>query len=317
MPARTQDAREARYNPIAWLRRTIEKWGLENWAKRYYGTYDGTVIDDQDPEGRYRVRATCPAIGLVDDADVPDNFWISPTFPGCGVDIETGIQSGMIWTPDVGTNIRIQFKFGDTAHPIYIGGWSTTKNVSDTFSDPAQKGFRTRTGHFLRFSDVDGDLHIMIGKGDGEGGPSPAFVTIDKDGSLHATNEQGSMIYMNAKKPETSIITSDGEKTRSLLMLGDDKITLATASGGAIGIDGKDIVLTGDNVIADCNKGCALNAGSVSLGKGATEPAVKGMMLMQNLVVHAHPSPGFGIPVPQITPPPVLYKELSSVLKVA
>ena len=62
-----------------------------------------------------------------------------------------------------------------------------------------------------------------------------------------------------------------------MLMLGDDKITLATKSGGAIGISGKDVTVTGDNMIADCSKNFVANAGTVYLAKGASEPAVRGI----------------------------------------
>lgn len=328
MPAQTKDALYYRLNPVAWLKRYIDKWGLEVWVKRFYGIYPGVVIDTADPMNLGRVRAIIPAIGTVKADDVPLTQWCWPCNPSLGNNNDAysedattaGQMSGVFSVPDKGTNIWVAFQFGDARHPVYVGGFMTTKNTSDTFQNPLQRGWRTRTGHFLRFDDNPDNLSVMIAKGDGKGAPTAAFIAIDKDDNVQVSNGIGSMIYMNAKDKETTIMNSDGADppaAASLLFLGQDEITLATKSGGAFGIKGKDFTATGDNFVVDCNKEFAANTGSVSLGKGASEPAVKGMMLMQNLVVHAHPNPGFGIPVPQTTPPPVMYKELSAVVKVA
>jgi len=328
VPGRSQDAAAYRLNPLAWLRRQIEKWGIENWAKRYYGIYPAQVIDTADPLNLGRVRAIIPAVGIVLPEEVPIDQWIWPCLPGLGNNLgevskepdTEGQMSGMFFTPDKGTNIWVAFQWGDVRYPVYMGGFMTTANASTTFNTPLQKGIRTRSGHFLRFDDTPDNLGILITKGDGKGEPTSAFISIDKDDSVQVSNGIGSMIYMNAKDKETTIMNSDGAEqpaAASLLFLGQDEITLATKSGGAFGIKGKNFTATGDNFVVDCNKEFAANTGSVSLGKGASEPAVKGMMLMQNLVVHAHPNPGFGIPVPQSTPPIVMYKELSSIVKVA
>ncbi|MEJ2293295.1 MAG: hypothetical protein P8Y23_00825, partial [Candidatus Lokiarchaeota archaeon] len=83
--------------------------------------------------------------------------------------------------------------------------------------------------------------------------------------------------------------------------------------GGAIGIDGKDIVLTGDNVVADANKQFSANAGTVMLGKGASEPAIRGNKFAIGWgIMHQHTSAAPGSPTtPGATPPVMLYRELS------
>ena len=141
---------------------------------------------------------------------------------------------------------------------------------------------------------------------------------MDKKGSFTATNANGSLLYMNAEKPETSLMTAneDGDVV-SFLMLGDDKITLGTKSGGSIGISKKNITLLGDNVIANCGKQFVADAGTVKLGTNATEPAVRGMKFMQWSLIHQHviTAPVPGAPTgPGPTPPPMLYNELSEVV---
>jgi len=328
MPGRSQDALAYATNPLAWLRRQLGKWGIEAFAKRFYGIYPGQVIDNKDPSNLGRIRAIIPAIGISLKEEVPAGQWCMPCSPALGnnneeVSEETetpGEMSGMFFPPDVGTNVWVCFQWGDTRFPVYMGGFATTRNTSDTFTDPLQKGIRTRSGHFLRFDDRPDELSIMIAKGDGKGQPTQAFLSIDKDDNVQLSNGIGAQLFMNAKDKEISLMNTDGADpatVESLLFLGKDEITLSTKSGGSFGIKKGVFTANGSDFIMNCSGAFSANTGSVSLGKGAAEPAVKGMMLMTNLVVHAHPNPGFGVPVPQSTPPVVLYKELSSVVRVA
>jgi len=318
MPAgKTRDSLQLITNPIGWLRDVLSDVtrGLEWFAGRYYGLYDGVVIDNADPEGRGRVRAMCPAINLVKEEDVSNDYWMMPSMPGLGTDPDTGQSTGMFHPPDVGTNVWVMFRYGDPEFPVYIGGFMTTKNVSDTFAneDALYKGIRTKTGHYIKMSDDPDDLHLTIGRGDGEGSESPMFLSLTKEGHTILTNILGSTLYMNGEKPESSLMTAneDGDVT-SFLMLGDDKITLATKSGGAYGINGKDHTLTGDNVVADCSKEFVANSGSVKLGKGANEPAVRGLKFMQWSLIHQHTmAMPIGVTTTGPTPPPMMYNELS------
>lgn len=320
---KTSDALQMISNPIGWLKNALSDVtrGLEWFCNRYYGLYDGIVIDNADPQNRGRVRALCPVINLTKEEDVSNDFWMMPSMPGLGTDPNTGQSTGIFHPPDVGTNIWIMFSYGNPQFPVYIGGWITTKNESDTFSseDAYKKGIRTKSGHYIRMNDDPDDLHLIIGRGDGNGTETPMFLSFSKEGNTTLTNVNGSTLFMNAERGETSLmnVNEDGEIT-SMLMLGDDKITLSTKSGGAIGIEGKDHTFTGDNVIADCNKEFVANAGTVKLGKGANEPAVRGNKLMQWGLIHQHtmPSP-IGTTVVGPTPPMVLCKELSEKVFIA
>ena len=302
-------------DPLSWLKDALMYWGLENFCRRYYGTYYGIVIDNKDPEGRCRVRAICPAIKMTEEDDVPDEYWIMPDLPGMGTD-GSGQMTGMFWPPDEGTNICIKFRFGDLRYPVYDGGFITTGNVSDTFesSNAYKRGFRTKTGHFVKFDDDPSNLSVLITKGDGSGGPSPMFISMDKDGNMQISNEIGSQIYMDAVNKETTIYNSDGASSpsaTSLLKLGDDSIMLSTKSGGAIQIDGKDVSITGDNVLANCNRQFYANAGSVKLGANAAEPAVRGFKLMQWALLHMHPTAAPFSPTAGSVLPLIMMNELS------
>jgi hypothetical protein len=308
-------------DPIGWLKNLIMTWGLERFAKRYYGIYPAQCIDNADPQGRGRIRAIIPAIGIRTEDQVDDDYWADACMTGLGTDPETGQSTGVFHPPDPYTNVWVQFQFGDPRFPVYIGGYMTTANVSDTFNSEQAllKGIRTKSGNFIRMSDDTEDLHLMICKGDGKGGPSPSFLSMSKEGHTTLTNDIGQVIYMNAEDNELSLLNGkkDGDtvETLSFFLLKDDEISFGTKSGGAYGIKGKNHTATGDNFVVDVSQQFAANAGTVMLGKGASEPAVRGMRLVIWTLLHQHlqgpPVPGTPTPINPAIPPPMLYNELS------
>ncbi len=304
-------------NPIGWLRDHLLVYGLEVFCGRFYGSYSGVVIDNKDPDGICRVRAIVPAINMTEEDDVPDNYWISPDLPGLGTVSDTGEMTGMFWPPDEKTNIRVSFRHGDTRYPIYSGGFLTMKNAAETFlsTDAFKRGFRTKVGHFLRFDDDPDNLSITLVRGDGEGAASPVFFSLDKDGSVQASNIKGSQIFLDAVNDETTVMNANGSDVTSLLKLGDDTVLLQTKSGGMFSIDGKEVAITGDNVVADCNKQFYANAGSVKIGANAAEPMIRGNKLMQWVLTHTHTHP-MGPTLGSILPV-ILMNELSEKVSVA
>lgn len=314
MPAQNRDDAFLAKNPIAWLRRAVRNWGLEAFCKRFYGTYAGVVVDNADPDGLYRVRAMCPAVGITDPAAVPAGYWAWPCLPGLGND-QAGLSGGEVWVPDVGSNVWLQFEHGDPASPIYMGGWVNTRKALPELDHASalRKGVRTRSGHFLRFSDDPADLHITIAKGDGAGSQAASFLTFDKDGNVAIANDKGSLIYMNAQDDAVSIIVANAQQeTEALLMLGRDEVTVATKGGATLGMKGKVITLNGDAIILN-GKEISLSTMLLYLGKDATEPAVRGNAAMINQVAHMHVAAAPGAPTsPPSGKPWVPGQELST-----
>jgi hypothetical protein len=306
-------------DPIGYLKDALREWGLEVFCKRYYGTYDGLVIDNKDPDEKCRIRCLVPAIKLVEEKDVPADYWVPPDSPGAGTVSDTGQTTGMFWPPDIGTNVRIKFKFGDPKFPVYGGGFFTSKTVSDTFNseDAYKRGFRTKTGHFIRFDDDPDNLNLIIAKGDGDGEPTSMFISMDHKGNMQMSNEKGSQVFLNAEKNESSVFNSDGSNVLSMLVLGDDSVLLSTKSGGMLSITGKKVTIGGDDVIADANKQFYANAGSVKLGANALEPAVKGNKLMQWGLTHPHPTGAPFSPTLGSVQPLILGNELSTTVTIS
>ena len=81
-------------------------------ARKFYGKYRGTVIQNIDPEQRGRIQAMVPDIsGLV------PSTWAMPCVPLAGK------QNGAYFVPQIGSGVWIEFEQGDPDHPIWVGGY--------------------------------------------------------------------------------------------------------------------------------------------------------------------------------------------------
>jgi hypothetical protein len=73
---------------------------------RWFRTYDGEVIDDQDPKSMGRVKVSIPELNWLLPNECP---WFSPEY-----------WFGQI-TPAVGTYVEVYFKGGMLQYPMYRG----------------------------------------------------------------------------------------------------------------------------------------------------------------------------------------------------
>ena len=81
-------------------------------AKRFFGKYRGTVINNLDPMQMGRIQAMVP-----DVSNVIPSSWAMPCFP------VTGKQMGAWMIPQIGTGVWIEFEQGDPDYPIWSGCW--------------------------------------------------------------------------------------------------------------------------------------------------------------------------------------------------
>jgi uncharacterized protein involved in type VI secretion and phage assembly len=88
-------------------------------AKKYYGKYRGTVLDNVDEMFRGRILAEVPAV-----AALFPTSWCEPCMP------IAGIQSGAYFVPAVGAGVWIEFEQGDPQRPIWTGCyWGSAAEV--------------------------------------------------------------------------------------------------------------------------------------------------------------------------------------------
>jgi len=314
--ARNTDSLQMWANPIGWLRTALRQWGIEAFAQRYYGTYRAKVVDNEDPELRFRCRLQIPVLGMDKPGKVPKEYWALPKMTGLSVGDSNQIH-GCFFPPDPGDEVWVEFENGDQDFPVYSGGFvRMSADGSETQEAAAlYKGIRTKSGHFIRFSDDADDLHILIAKGDGSGVPAGALIALSDSGIL-VQNDDGAHVWLNTEDEVVTMMAPDG----SFATVGKDKLTVMNSSGATFGANAKNVQITapGDMVLASGGK-ISLDAGKVLVGNGAgTEPGIRGMALMTNLITHVHITPGFGAPSsPQTTPPPMIFNELSEKVSIA
>jgi len=89
-------------------------WGSEQdpdppVAKRHWGKYRGTVVDNQDVPPKGRLLVSVPGIVITN--------WAMPCVP------IAGLLSGMFVRPEIDSNVWVEFERGDVDKPIWVGSW--------------------------------------------------------------------------------------------------------------------------------------------------------------------------------------------------
>jgi hypothetical protein len=125
---------------------------LERVDCRYYGKYQGFVVDTADPQHRGRLRALVPEVL----GDVVSG-WAEPCFPYGG-----GANFGQFSMPPVTkdgdaftTGVWIEFRGGDPQHPIWVGTFFGAPN--DKSEVP---GFDLDGGRSADEAPPDVDVHV-------------------------------------------------------------------------------------------------------------------------------------------------------------
>jgi uncharacterized protein involved in type VI secretion and phage assembly len=197
---------------------------------RFFGKYRALVVDNDDPEQMGRLKVSVPS--LLGDQVVTG--WAVPCVPYGG-----GTDRGMLFIPEAGDGVWVEFEEGDLEFPIWVGTfWSkpggdaeTPKpndpdgaEAGDVQSPPTRKIIKTLKGHTLQFEDADGDEMVILTEA-----TNGRVIRMDKDG-VKIDDGAGSSIEMTA-----------------------DAFTIVSAVPFTIDASGQPIVLVGDTI--DMNKG--------------------------------------------------------------
>ena len=90
-----------------------------NEAKKYYGKYRGTVLQNVDPMQMGRILVIVPDVS----AALPSS-WAMPCVPIAGK------QMGSYFVPQIGSGVWVEFEQGDPDYPIWTGCfWGSAAEV--------------------------------------------------------------------------------------------------------------------------------------------------------------------------------------------
>lgn len=284
----------------------LVKYGLEYFGL-YYSEYDGTCIDNEDPEEQGRIKVRVPNVAGND----PIGDWAWPNMPIAGMD------KGSFWVPDVDDPVIVTFRNGDPSFPRYTGGWWPSVKGGDNFTPegaytdgkPTRKIFRTSSGHELTFDDNPEDQTIKLIWADktDEADPKFSFFSFTKEGNIQMATHVGSFMEMRTTEGDelNMIVDMNGNS----IIQDVDGVKILDASGNVLELtDGKyQIIAPGEMIIT--SPSVNIKAGGVLVGDVAEDKALKGTSFMAWwnatflvwLNTHIHPT-GVGPSGPAATP---------------
>jgi uncharacterized protein involved in type VI secretion and phage assembly len=131
---------------MSWLiefRKTLADFGLEGFNK-YYGSYRGFIVSNDDPLHYGRVTLKVPQVWGSESYD----YWAWPKGQFCGDGM------GLYAIPDEGNMVWVSFENGNPKFPIWeYGHFSAKNNRIAKAKTPKQKIFQTKNGMALLFDE--------------------------------------------------------------------------------------------------------------------------------------------------------------------
>lgn len=153
--------------------------------ERYYGKYQGAVVNNIDPLQIGRLQVQVPAVSGMNPAN-----WAKACVP------ITGQQMGTFFLPAIGSSVWVEFEGGDPLLPIWTGGfWGSSSEVPSLAlaGNPVSPSIVLQTGmqNTFTISDVPGPTGGILLKS-----ASGAFISINEVG-ITISNGQGATITLN------------------------------------------------------------------------------------------------------------------------
>jgi uncharacterized protein involved in type VI secretion and phage assembly len=143
-------------------------------AKKFYGKYRGTVLDNIDPLETGRLLVQVPDVS----GELPST-WALPCLPFAGP------GSGFYAVPPIGSIVWVEFEQGDPDYPVWTGCfWGSSAEVPALalagVPGVQQVVIQTLTGNMLMVSDTPGPSGgILLAVGDAVISVSDAGIVID------------------------------------------------------------------------------------------------------------------------------------------
>jgi uncharacterized protein involved in type VI secretion and phage assembly len=121
----------------------------ERQRTTFYGKYRGIVRDIDDSDGLGRIRAEVPAV-LGDTV----SQWAMPCLPFAGP------KHGMLYLPEVGDGVWIEFEAGSLNSPIWSGCWWGDDQRPEP-SGPQQRLIATSAGHQVLIDEEADEISLV------------------------------------------------------------------------------------------------------------------------------------------------------------
>ncbi len=206
---------------------------MQRQSNRIFGAVIGIVVDNKDPEGRYRVKVKFPWIResspiYTDQPDESDfrSSWARITTPMAGS--MDGEARGFFFLPEVDDEVLVMFELGDIRRPVVVGNlWN---GVDKAYHENQAQGgsnnyrsIRSRSGHMIVFHDDDlaGQERIII-----------ETKVPNSDVEVDPMERQGHTIVLDHSSGAEKIQIYDSKKENYVLIDStNDKISVVSDNG--------------------------------------------------------------------------------------
>lgn len=208
---------------------------VEKIERRFYGKYRGLVVNNADPERLGRLKLQVPSV-------LGDNVvtgWAMPCVPYGGA-----ADQGMLFIPDVGAGVWVEFEEGDLEFPIWVGAyWSKPGGNSElpkpnkpdgteessVQSPPTRKIIKTNKGHTIQLEDAAGSESIAIIANGYQAG-KPHVILLDGSGIKITDGVNGHEVVLSA----TGITIKDGKNQNNEVVADGAGVTIQDTNGNKV-----------------------------------------------------------------------------------
>jgi len=181
-----------------------------NGDGEYFGKYQGTVLQNVDPERRGRLQVEVP-----DVLSLLPSTWAEPCVPLAG---PTGPPMGVYMVPAIGAGVWVEFEHGDANHPVWVGcRWGAQSDIplAAQAGNPLDPNIVIQS--LLQHAIVISDMPPSV--------PPPVMPPAPTTGGIILRSTTGAAIVVN----DAGIFISNG-KGASIMMVGPN----VTINNGAL-----------------------------------------------------------------------------------
>ena len=217
-----------------------ESYQGRSGVSRMQGGMIAKVVDNVDPEDRYRVRVSYPWLADAYSKDTTSDGSDSKvqSFWARIVSVMAGNDNGSFWLPEIDDEVLVMFEEGDFSRPIITGSLWNGANVAPaklTYSpdqtevdvpNNAQGGkndfrfIRSRMGHTIAFIDKEGEGGVSL-----RSNKSAEFYIDDADGGEKIRlydMKQTQWLEIDTVNKKITLQTDEGD----ILFKAKEKITI-------------------------------------------------------------------------------------------
>jgi hypothetical protein len=203
-------------------------------------TQQAVVESNTDPQSKGRIRVQM----LWQQGTQMKTAWLRVMTPDAGSSDKVGTNRGMVFIPDVGDHVMVNFRYGDPNRPFVLGSVFHGKSGGGGGKDNNKRSFATRGGTSLILDEEKN-----------------TFTATDPSGNMVMLNGDGTMTIYAPNKIDI--------QSKEINLIADEKVNISGVN--EINVDSKKVSVTGtDEVSIKSDAQITDEAPSISIKGGNT-----------------------------------------------